>query len=231
MTPAPNLQEIIDTIRRDAGSDNPLDQLATAATTVNELSETSDAALGFFVDRARGAGHSWVEISAVLGVTKQAAHKRFAVSATRPTLDRFTNRAQRVIAAASGIALVHNHGYIGTEHLLLALYSEPDAIAGKILLAHDITAAAVTAAVREIVPDGDEAYHGEPPFTPRASHVLQGAVEVAVDMGHNYVGTEHLLLALYRYPGGIAVRVLRDLGLEEDAARESVVEALRSLRS
>ena len=231
MTPAPNLQEIIDTIRRDAGSDNPLDQLATAATTVNELSETSDAALGFFVDRARGAGHSWVEISAVLGVTKQAAHKRFAVSATRPALDRFTKRAQRVIAAASGIALVHNHGYVGTEHLLLALYAEPEAIASKILLEHGITAEAITAAVREIVPDGEEAYQGEPPLTPRASHVLQGAVEVAIDMGHNYVGTEHLLLALYRYPGGIAIRVLRDLGLEEDAAREAVVEALRSLRS
>ena len=231
MTPAPNLQEIIDTIRRDAGSDNPLDQLATASATVNQLSETGDAALGYFVDRARGAGHSWVEISAVLGVSKQAAHKRFAVSWTRPVLDRFTDRTQRVIAAASGIALEHNHGYIGTEHLLLALYTEPEAIATKILLAHEITAEAITAAVREIVPDGDETVHGEPPFTPRASHVLQGAVEVAVDMGHNYVGTEHLLLALYRYPGGIAVRVLRDLGLEEDAAGDAVVDALHPYSS
>lgn len=156
MTPAPNLQEIIDTIRRDAGSDYPLDQLATASATVNLLSETGDAALGYFVDRARGAGHSWVEISAVLGVSKQAAHKRFAVSWTRPVLDRFTERTQRVIAAASGIALEHNHAYIGTEHLLLALY---------------------------------------------------------------------------RYPGGIAFRILHDLGLEEDAARDAVVEALRAHRS
>jgi hypothetical protein len=231
MTPAPNLEEIIDTIRSDAGSDNPLDQLATASVTVNQLSETGDAALGYFVDRARGAGHSWVEISAVLGVSKQAAHKRFAVSWTRPVLDRFTERARRVVAAASGIALDHNHAYIGTEHLLLALFTEPDAIAGKILLARDITADAITAAVRAIIPDGDETYQGEPPFTPRASHVLQGAVEVAIDMGHNYVGTEHLLLALYRYPGGVAVRVLRELGLEEDAARDAVVEALAPYRS
>jgi ATP-dependent Clp protease ATP-binding subunit ClpA len=146
-------------------------------------------------------------------------------------LDRFTKRAQRVVAAASGIALVHNHGYVGTEHLLLALYAEPESIASKILLERDITAEAITAAVREIVPDGDEAYQGEPPLTPRASHVLEGAVEVALDMGHNYVGTEHLLLALYRYPGGIAVRVLHDLGLEENAARDAVVAALRSYHS
>jgi hypothetical protein len=231
MTPAPNLQEIIDTIRRDAGSDNPLDQLATAAVTVNQLSETGDAALGYFVDRARGAGHSWVEISAVLGVSKQAVHKRFAVTSTRPALDRFTDRTRRVIAAASGIALEHNHAYVGTEHLLLALYTEPDAIATKVLLAHEITAEAITTAIREIVPDGDETYRGEPPLTPRAGHVLQGAVEVAIDMGHDYVGTEHLLLALYRYPGGVAVQVLRDLGLAEDAARDAVVEALRPHRS
>jgi Clp amino terminal domain, pathogenicity island component len=231
MTPGPDLQQLIDTIRADAGTDDVLDQLGTAASTISELTSTSDAALGYFVDRARGAGHSWVEISAVLGVSKQAAHKRFAVSWTRPVLDRFTERARRVVAAASGIALDHNHAYIGTEHLLLALFTEPDAIAGKILLARDITADAITAAVRAIIPDGDETYQGEPPFTPRASHVLQGAVEVAIDMGHNYVGTEHLLLALYRYPGGVAVRVLRELGLEEDAARDAVVEALALYRS
>src|SRR5262245_47864981 len=104
MTPGPNLQEIIDTVRQDAGSDNPLDQLATASSTVNLLSETADAALGYFVDRARTAGHSWVEISAVLGVSKQAAHKRFAMSwTTRPAFDRYTDRTKRVVEAASRI--------------------------------------------------------------------------------------------------------------------------------
>ncbi|HZO64230.1 MAG TPA: ATP-dependent Clp protease ATP-binding subunit, partial [Kribbellaceae bacterium] len=82
MTPGPNLQELIDTIRADAGSGDALDELAAASATVTELSMTGDAALGYFVDRARGAGHSWVEISGVLGVSKQAAHKRFAVSWT-----------------------------------------------------------------------------------------------------------------------------------------------------
>src|SRR2546427_12775575 len=101
MTPGPDLQQLINTIKADAGSDAELEQLATAAATISELTTTSDAALGFFVDRARGAGKSWVEISAVLGVSKQAAHKRFADSlAARPALSRFTDRTKAVVEAA-----------------------------------------------------------------------------------------------------------------------------------
>ena len=130
MTPGPDLQELINTIKTDAGSDDELEQLATAAATISELTSTGDAALGFFVDRARGAGKSWVEISAVLGVSKQAAHKRFA-AATRPAgLDRFTDRARRVLSSATEVARGLGHAYVGTEHLLLALYTDPVAPVG-----------------------------------------------------------------------------------------------------
>ena len=96
MTPGPDLQQLITTIKADAGSDDELRQLATAATTIGELTSTGDAALGFFVDRARGAGKSWVEISAVLGVSKQAAHKRFADSwTTKPAFERYTRGPRR----------------------------------------------------------------------------------------------------------------------------------------
>src|SRR2546426_8108627 len=128
MTPGPNLQELIDTIRRDSGSDDVLEQLATASSTIGELTSASDAALGFFVDRARGAGKSWVEISAVLGVSKQAAHKRFADSlAARPALSRFTDRTKAVVEAAKEVARSRNHAFIGTEHLLLAFFTQPEA--------------------------------------------------------------------------------------------------------
>ena len=80
MTPAPSLHDLIETVRRDAESDDVLDQLATARAIVTDLSETGDAVLGHFVDRARGSGRSWTEISNVLGVTKQAVHKRFTKS-------------------------------------------------------------------------------------------------------------------------------------------------------
>jgi hypothetical protein len=231
MTPGPNLQELIDTIRRDTGSDDILEQLATASSTIGELTSTSDAALGYFVDRARGAGKSWVEISTVLGVSKQAAHKRFAVSwTTRPAFEHYTKRTRRVVEAASGIALGRNHAYVGTEHLLLAFYTEPEALATKLLVAHGITEEAVDTAVTAVVPRRTlQPYEGEPPLTPRASHVLQGAAAEALGLGHNYIGTEHILLSFYRDSGGVATKVLQGLGLEEPAARAEIEAVLEQL--
>jgi hypothetical protein len=230
MTPGPNLQELIDTIRRDSGSDDVLEQLATASSTIGELTSTSDAALGYFVDRARGAGKSWVEISAVLGVSKQAAHKRFAVSwTTRPAFKHYTQRTRQVVEAAAGVALGRNHAYVGTEHLLLAFYTEPEALATKLLVAHGITEEAVDAAVTAVIPRGSTPYEGEPPLTPRAAHVLQGAAAEALELGHNYIGTEHILLSFYRDSGGVATKVLLELGLEAPAARAEIEAVLEQL--
>jgi hypothetical protein len=228
MTPGPDLQQLITTIKADAGSDDELEQLATAAATISELTATSDAALGFFVDRARGAGKSWVEISAVLGVSKQAAHKRFADSWTaKPAFDRFTTRTKAVVDAAKDVARSRNHSFIGTEHLLLAFFTQPEALATKVLLAHDITEQSVRAAVDTKSPAGpaadaesaEKALDAEnPPYTRRTAHVLQGAVGEALTLGHNYVGTEHLLLAFYRDSLGVATQILVDQGLDEKTA-------------
>jgi hypothetical protein len=231
MTPGPDLQQLIDTIRQDAGTDDVLVQLGTASSTINDLTSTSDAALGYFVDRARGAGKSWVEISSVLGVSKQAAHKRFADSwAAAPDFDRFTNRCRAVLEAAGVAAQGLNHSFIGTEHLLLGMYSEPVSIATRVLLAHDITEQAVAAAIEPLSPArGPEAadqsaaaLNDGPPFTRRAAHVLQDAVSEAVVLGHNYVGTEHLLLAFYRGQAAIATKVLDQLGLDEATAWKDI---------
>ncbi|MEU4197833.1 Clp protease N-terminal domain-containing protein [Kribbella sp. NPDC026611] len=219
MTPGPDLQQLIDTIKTDAGSDDELAQLATAATTISELTSTGDAVLGFFVDRARGAGKSWVEISSVLGVTKQAAHKRFADAwPARPTFERFTQRARNVLEAAGTAASERNQGFVGTEHLLLGMYAEPDSVATKVLIQHGLTEDTVRPAVEAQSPAGDRPNVIEPghlPFTRRAAHLLQAAVTEAVTLGHNYVGTEHLLLAIYRDPGSVAGKILLDHGLEE----------------
>lgn len=238
MTPGPDLQQLIDTIRADAGSDDVLDQLGTASTTISELSSTTDAALGYFVDRARGAGKSWVEISAVLGVSKQAAHKRFAVSWTsRPAFEHYTPRTRSVVEAATAVARGRNHSFVGTEDLLLAFYSQPEALATQLLVAHGLTEEAVGVAVDAVRPggatpldaEGAETAEETLPLTPQGSHVLQGAVAEALALGHNYVGTEHLLLAFYRDSGGVATKVLQDLGLDEPVAREAVVAALEQL--
>ncbi|MEV6286667.1 Clp protease N-terminal domain-containing protein [Kribbella sp. NPDC051770] len=232
MTPGPDLQQLIDTIRTDTGSDDVLEQLATASSTITDLTATSDAALGYFVDRARGAGKSWVEISSVLGVSKQAAHKRFADSwPVKLDLERFTLRTKVVIQAASGIARERGQGFVGTEHLLLGLFTEPQSIATLLMTEAGLTEDDVLAAVDAEAPPAaaGETSDAELPMTPRASHVIGYATEEALLLGHNYIGTEHLLLAFYNYPGGIAAKVLNQLGLSEEAAREGVRVALERL--
>lgn len=237
MTPGPDLQQLIDTIRSDAGTDDVLDQLGAAATTINELTSTSDAALGYFVDRARGAGKSWVEISAVLGVSKQAAHKRFAESWTAAAvLDHYTARTKAVLDGAKEVARGLNHPFVGTEHLLLALFQQPEALATRVLADHNITEEATFAAVTALSPakgaskDVESALAAEnSPYTRRAAHVLQGAVAEALVLGHNYVGTEHLLLAFYRDSASVATEVLSGLGLDEAAAWAAVRAALEEV--
>ena len=135
MAPPPTLQDLIELAERDAETTAPLDQLAAAATTVAHLERVGDAVLSHFVDRARVSGHSWSEISGALGVTKQAAHKRFSLPApAAPTLERFTLRARRVLEHAETNANALGHNYVGTEHLLLALFDEPEGIAAKVLV-------------------------------------------------------------------------------------------------
>ncbi|TCM43411.1 Clp protease N-terminal domain-containing protein [Kribbella sp. VKM Ac-2568] len=233
MTPGPDLQQLIDTIRADAGTDDVLDQLGTAASTISELTSTSDAALGYFVDRARGAGKSWVEISTVLGVSKQAAHKRFAESWTsRPAFEHYTPRTRAAVEAAADVARGLTHSYVGTEHLLLAFYTQPEALATKVLVAHGVTEQAVSEAVNAAVPAGEGPVNEEElGFTRRASHVLQGAAGEALALGHNYVGTEHLLLAFYRDQAGVATTVLQGLGLDESAAWAAIRAVLNELET
>src|SRR5271169_92429 len=168
MAPPPTLQELIDMVRRDAGSQQPLDQLVAAATAVAQLEATSDALLGHFVDRCRRDGQSWSQISAALGVSKQAVHKRFAsaiaahmtATATTWTFERFTDRARRVVAASEQAALDLGVNEVGTEHLLLGLFSEPEGIAGRVLAAMEVSYQFVRAAMPAPTGAGEAA---EPP--------------------------------------------------------------------
>lgn len=227
MAPAPNMQELIELIRYDAGSGDELDELAAASTTVTEINQTSDAVLGYFVDQARAAGRSWVEISGVLGVTKQAVHKRFAASDFgKQAMTRFTPRARAVAEATSTVAAETHHGFVGTEHLLLALYREPEGIAAKLLERRGLSEESVRAAVHAKVPEGTEAVEGTPPMTPRTRDVIHLAQSEALKLGHGYIGTEHLLLALFRKGDGIAYDVLTELGYDADTAHADLVEAL-----
>ena len=130
MAPGPTLEQLIATVRRDAGSDDPLDQLATAARMAADLQDVADAALSHFVDQCRHSGRSWTEISTALGVTKQAAHKRFSET---QLLGRFTPRVRNLFVQAAAAARRLGHNYVGTEHVLLALFGESEALSARVL--------------------------------------------------------------------------------------------------
>jgi hypothetical protein len=244
MPPAPSLQDLIDIVSQDAPSDDALDQLATAATAAARLSEAADGVLGHYVDRARHRGYSWTEISGALGVSRQAAHKRFADAGRAPVLERFTGRARTVLEAATEIARRLGHPYVGTEHLLLALYTDADCVAARVLTEAGLTGPAVEEAVLRHAPGRDGHPDGPLPFTPRAAAAVEATLGQALRLGHNYIGTEHLLLALYAEPtaaatsrdsafrpgGGLAAEVLTGLGLDRDTAHARVVEKLSGLR-
>src|SRR5579864_8981377 len=125
----PSLQDVIHLVEADGDAGGPLGRLQAASALVRELAEVGDAALGYFVDQARHAGHSWSEIGEALGVTKQAAQQkhtaRLSLGIGPATFERFTPRARNVVAAAEAVARDWEHAYVGTEHLLLALYAEP----------------------------------------------------------------------------------------------------------
>jgi Clp amino terminal domain, pathogenicity island component len=223
MTPGPNLRGLIATVRADAASDDALDQLATASTTVAELEEVADAALAYFVDRCRFSGRSWSEISRALGVTKQAAHKRFSFAS--PALERFTPRARALLPGAEAEARRLGHNYVGTEHILLALFADPASLAARILDEAEIARSTIDQHVLNITPRGSAADEA-PPFTPLATACIDKAGAEARRLGHNYVGTEHVLLALFSEPEGLAAKVLTQLGATYDNFRDRVIEKL-----
>ncbi len=139
--------------------------------------------------------------------------------------ERFTDRARRVLVLAQAEAQLLGHGFIGTEHVLLGLVAEHDGVAAKALERLDITIDAVRDEVRAMVTVSGAAT-GSPPFTPRAKKVLELALREALDLGHNYIGTEHLLLGIVREGEGVAATVLVRLGAEPGQVRSGVLELL-----
>ncbi|RJP30841.1 MAG: ATP-dependent Clp protease ATP-binding subunit [Actinobacteria bacterium] len=139
---------------------------------------------------------------------------------------RFSDRARRVVVLAQEEARMLNHNYIGTEHLLLGLIQEGEGVAAKALESMGISLEAVRSQVEEIIGRGSSAPTGHIPFTPRAKKVLELSLREALQLGHNYIGTEHILLGLIREGEGVAAQVLTKLGADLDRVRNQVVQLL-----
>ena len=140
--------------------------------------------------------------------------------------ERFTDRARRVVVLAQEEARMLNHNYIGTEHILLGLIHEGEGVAAKALESLGISLEAVRQQVEEIIGQGQQAPSGHIPFTPRAKKVLELSLREALQLGHNYIGTEHILLGLIHEGEVVAAKVLESLGISLEAVRQQVEEII-----
>src|SRR5919202_2446205 len=140
--------------------------------------------------------------------------------------ERFTDRARRVVVLAQEEARLLNHNYIGTEHILLGLIHEGEGVAAKALEQLGISLEAVRTQVEEIIGHGGSSPSGHIPFTPRAKKVLELSLREALQLGHNYIGTEHILLGLIHEGEGVAAQVLVNLGADLSRVRQQVIQLL-----
>src|SRR5262245_21521371 len=243
LTAPVRLDDLIEAIKKVHSS--PLEQLSDAVIAADHLGDVADHLIGHFVDQARRSGASWTDIGRSMGVTKQAAQKRFVpkdpgeANDLDPTqgFGRFTPRARNVVMASQNEANAAGSEHITAAHLVLGLLAEPDAIAARVLVAAGIPlttvrAAAVTASPADTAttaPSGGEPSSRLVPFDGRAKKALTLTFREALRLGHNYIGTEHLLLALLELENLENLedgdRLLSGLGLTKPVA-EGHVSAL-----
>jgi hypothetical protein len=202
----------------------PLDNVGDAMVVATQLEEQSDALIGHFVDQARRSGAPWSQIGASIGVSKQAAQKRFVsregglAPEGQQLFSRFTQRARNVIGAAGRVA---GPEPVDAAHLAAALLVEPDGVAAKIIQRAGLTAEQVYAAVgagpAAAGEDTDAATLRELSFAASGKATFKGALKAALRLGHNYIGTEHLLLGVLLADGRTG-QALASLGLDTETA-------------
>ena len=240
--PPVRLDELIGFVRSQEGT--ALDHVSAAVRISEHLSELADHLIGHFVDQARKTGASWTEIGQSMGVTKQAAQKRFVPKATDTDwqslladafhahpFSRFTLRAKGVVVAAQEEARELRYGHISPEHLALGLLHQPEGLAAEAISGLGVTPeAAREALVAALSPATvEEPVSGKIPFTPPAKKVLELALREALLFGHNYIGTEHLLLGLLDDEESRGGGTLTRLGITRERVREWLVPVLEQL--
>jgi hypothetical protein len=230
MTNPVRLDDLIDAITK-VHSD-ALDQLSDAVLAADHLGEVADHLIGHFVDQARRSGASWSDIGRSMGVTKQAAQKRFVPKGEPVDLDpaqgfsRFTPRARNVVMAAQNEARAAGNPTIAPAHLVLGLLSEPEGVAVRVITGQGVSLDTVRRTAVATLPAGGGELPELIPFDAQAQKTLELTFRVALRLGHNYIGTEHILLALLDLEDGTGV--LAGLGVDPARAESEVVTAVRA---
>jgi ATP-dependent Clp protease ATP-binding subunit ClpA len=221
MTQSIKLDDLISAIVKV--HDDPLDQLQDAALAAQHLGDLADHLLGHFVDQARRSGASWSDIGEALGVTRQAAQKRFVPGKdSKQDFSRFTPRAQKVVTASLTDAQTRKIAFIEPANLAVALFTQPDGLAAKALQAQGVTVDKFTEKLE--LPGPAENPPALVPFSADAKKALEQTFREALRLGHNYVGTEHILLALLETENGDGP--LHAAGVTKSATEEFVAKVL-----
>ncbi|MFD4628727.1 Clp protease N-terminal domain-containing protein [Streptomyces sp. NPDC058284] len=227
------LDDLIDAIK--TAHTDALDQLSDAVIAADHLGDVADHLIGHFVDQARRSGASWTDIGRSMGVTRQAAQKRFVPKKPGESSDldpnqgfsRFTPRARNVVMAAHNEAKATQHDEVRAEHLILGLLSEPEALAAKAIVASGASLDDVRRAALDALPATAAEAPEVIPYDAGARKVLELTFREALRLGHNYIGTEHLLLALVEFEDGAGP--FTGLGLQKESITAWVTEALDRL--
>jgi hypothetical protein len=230
ITASVRLDDLIEAIKKV--HTEPLDQLQDAVIAADHLGDVADHLIGHFVDQARRSGASWTDIGKSMGVTRQAAQKRF-VPKESADLDlsqgfsRYTPRARNVVMAAHSEAVAARTPEGRPEHLVLGLLAEPEGVAAKAIIAQGSALDAVRQAATAALPPAADDIPDLIPYGPEAKKVLELTFREALRLGHNYIGTEHILLALLEHENGQGV--LSGLGITKPATEEYIGKVLALL--
>jgi hypothetical protein len=233
MTSAVRLDDLITLVKDRHPDGGALERLGDAVAVGEHLGEVADHLIGHFVDQARRAGASWTDIGRHMGVTKQAVQKRFVPRAEGAVnardFARFTQRARHAVVEAEAAARRGGQDQILPEHLLLGLLVERAALAATTLTALGVDLDVLRDATEAHLVAADTVPDGHIPFNGPSKKVLELVFREALRLGHNYVGTEHLLLGLLADDENPAAQLLAELGVTHDAAEAHITAALAAL--
>jgi hypothetical protein len=212
----------------NAASTDPIDRLHSAVAVARRVAALGDELIDHYVDAARSAGCSWAQVGEALGVTRQAAQQRQKNLVSRlgqriakaGAFTRFTTASRGVVVGAQQVARDRGHDHVGTEHVLLAIVAAPESRAVRALENMGVRAEVVRTTVDSRLEPGVAARRGHLPFDRESKRALEDALRAAMTLGHDHIGTEHLLVAVAGH--GLAGDVLADLGVTPDRAREAV---------